>query len=214
MKSNGDEAKAAELESKLATIDRSIEDADYRAANTRADYVYVISDIGAFGEGVVKIGMTRRLDPMDRIRELSSASVPFQFDVHALFFSEDAVGLETALHHDFEARRVNRVNARKEFFRATPQEVLDRLRERNVAVVEFKVEPDAEEYRGHARDGGRRPRRLTDTHPFASRKSGCDRFMHVMVRAVFACLRNAGFRMIMRMHRHGLFDACACLPAA
>ncbi|MBT1161744.1 DUF4041 domain-containing protein [Bifidobacterium sp. SO1] len=147
MKSSGDEVKAAELETKLETIDRSIEDADYRAANTRAGYVYVISDIGAFGEGVVKIGMTRRLDPLDRIRELSSASVPFQFDVHALFFSEDAVGLETALHHDFEARRVNKVNARKEFFRVTPQEVLDRLRERNVAVVEFKVEPDAEEYR-------------------------------------------------------------------
>ena len=142
-----DTEEAERLRTKLADLDRSIEDVDHRSANERAGYVYVISNIGAFGPDVVKIGMTRRLEPMDRVRELSGASVPFKFDVHALFFSEDAVGLETRLHHAFESVRVNKVNARKEFFRCTPQQVLDRLREENVAVVEFKVEPDAEEYR-------------------------------------------------------------------
>lgn len=147
MKEIGDTAKATELESKLNDINRSIDDVDYRAANIRAGYVYVISDIGAFGERMVKIGMTRRLEPMDRIRELSDASVPFKFDVHALFFSKDAVTLETMLHHEFEAKRVNKVNARKEFFYCTPQEVLDKLKEKDVAIMEYKIEPEAEEYR-------------------------------------------------------------------
>ena len=96
---------------------------------------------------MVKIGMTRRLEPMDRIRELSDASVPFKFDVHALFFSKDAVTLETMLHHEFEAKRVNKVNTRKEFFYCTPQEVLDKLKEKDVAIMEYKIEPEAEEYR-------------------------------------------------------------------
>lgn len=147
MKEKGDLEEAAKLEAKLADIDKSINDVDYRAANIRAGYVYVISDVGAFGERMVKIGMTRRLDPMDRVRELSSAAVPFKFDVHALFFSKDAVSLETMLHHEFEDRRVNKVNARKEFYYCTPQEVLDKLKEKDVAVVEYRVEPEAEEYR-------------------------------------------------------------------
>ena len=87
-----------ELEAKLADIDEAIEQNDYRAANIRAGYVYVISNRGAFGENIVKIGLTRRLEPLDRVRELSGASVPFRFDVHALFFSEDAVTLENQLH--------------------------------------------------------------------------------------------------------------------
>ena len=94
----GDEAGAARLRDQLDDVDRAIEDVDYRAANIRAGYVYVISNIGSFGEKMVKVGMTRRLDPMDRIRELSDASVPFNFDIHALFFSKDAVGIETAMH--------------------------------------------------------------------------------------------------------------------
>ena len=147
MKEQGNQEEAAKLEARLAEIDKSINDVDYRAANMRAGYVYVISDVGAFGERMVKIGMTRRLDPMDRVRELSDASVPFKFDVHALFFSKDAVSLETMLHHEFEDRRVNKVNARKEFYYCTPQEVLDKLKEKNVAVVEYRVEPEAEEYR-------------------------------------------------------------------
>ena len=147
MKEQGNQEEAAKLEARLAEIDKSINDVDYRAANISAGYVYVISDVGAFGERMVKIGMTRRLDPMDRVRELSDASVPFKFDVHALFFSKDAVSLETMLHHEFEDRRVNKVNARKEFYYCTPQEVLDKLKEKNVAVVEYRVEPEAEEYR-------------------------------------------------------------------
>lgn len=147
MREQGDNAEVAKLEEKLAQIDKAVNDVDYRSANIRAGYVYVISDIGAFGERMVKIGMTRRLDPMDRVRELSDASVPFRFDVHALFFSKDAVSLETMLHHEFEDRRVNKVNARKEFYYVTPQEVLDKLREKDIAVVEFRVEPEAEEYR-------------------------------------------------------------------
>lgn len=147
MKEQGNLEETAKLEARLAEIDKSINDVDYRAANIRAGYVYVISDVGAFGERMVKIGMTRRLDPMDRVRELSDASVPFKFDVHALFFSKDAVSLETMLHHEFEDRRVNKVNARKEFYYCTPQEVLDKLKEKNVAVVEYRVEPEAEEYR-------------------------------------------------------------------
>lgn len=147
MRAQGDTEQVEILEKKLAQIERSVRDVDYRAANIRAGYVYVISDIGAFGERMVKIGMTRRLDPMDRVKELSDASVPFKFDVHLLFFSKDAVGLETMLHHEFEDRRVNKVNARKEFYYCTPQEVLDKLQEKEVAVVEYHVEPEAEEYR-------------------------------------------------------------------
>lgn len=147
MQEQGNQEEAAKLEARLAEIDKSINDVDYRSANIRAGYVYVISDVGAFGERMVKIGMPRRLNPMDRVRELSDASVPFKFDVHALFFSKDAVSLETMLHHEFEDRRVNKVNTRKEFYYCTPQEVLDKLKEKNVAVVEYRVEPEAEEYR-------------------------------------------------------------------
>jgi len=86
---NGDEAGAARLREQLDDVRRAIEAVDYRAANIRAGYVYVISNIGSFGERMVKVGMTRRLDPMDRIRELSDASVPFNFDVHALYFSKE-----------------------------------------------------------------------------------------------------------------------------
>jgi hypothetical protein len=119
----GDEEAAARLREQLADVDRAIEDVDYRAANIRAGYVYVISNLGAFGNQIVKIGMTRRLEPMDRVRELGDASVPFRFDVHALFFSDDAVGIESSLHKRLADRRVNRVNLRREFFYATPAEV-------------------------------------------------------------------------------------------
>lgn len=124
---NHDESALAQLDDRLAEIDRDITDVERRAANTRAGYVYVISNLGAFGEQMVKIGMTRRLDPMDRVRELGDASVPFRFDVHALIFSEDAVGLETRLHQALADRRVNRVNMRREFFYATPHEVREVL---------------------------------------------------------------------------------------
>jgi len=104
------------LVERLAAIDEAIVQNDFRAANIRAGYVYVISNQGAFGKNVVKIGLTRRLEPRERIFELGGASVPFRFDTHALFFSEDAVTLEADLHRHFADRAVNRANARKEFF--------------------------------------------------------------------------------------------------
>ena len=124
-----------------------LEGLDIRAANIRAGYVYVISNIGAFGDRMVKIGMTRRLDPMDRVRELGDASVPFGFDVHALFFSDDAVTVEADLHRRFADKRVNRVNTRREFFHASPAEVRDVLSEVAGNLLEFTEEPEAEQYR-------------------------------------------------------------------
>lgn len=143
----GDDARADELEGQLAQIDEEIAQADYRAANIRAGYIYVISNVGAFGEGVVKIGMTRRLDPMDRVKELGDASVPFAFDVHALFFSDDAVTVEATLHREFSTQRLNQVNTRKEFFRVTPAEVLEALQKQRVSVLEFRTDAEAEDYR-------------------------------------------------------------------
>lgn len=143
----GDEAGAARLRDHLNDVERAIEDVDYRAANIRAGYVYVISNIGSFGERMVKVGMTRRLDPMDRIRELSDASVPFNFDIHALFFSKDAVGIETTMHERMADLRVNIVNRRREFFRATPLEVKTHLAELAGELLQFQDIPEALEYR-------------------------------------------------------------------
>lgn len=134
------------LESKLAAIDEAIAQNDYRIANIRAGYVYVISNRGAFGANVVKIGLTRRLDPIDRVNELGGASVPFRFDVHTLFFSEDAVSLESELHKHFAQRALNRANSRKEFFFATPAEVREVLRDKVGSLLEFNEQADAAEY--------------------------------------------------------------------
>jgi len=139
-------ASDAELEAKLAALDDAIAQNDYRAANIRAGYVYVISNRGAFGRWVVKIGLTRRLEPQDRISELSGASVPFPFDVHALFFSEDAVTLESELHQHFAAHAVNLANSRKEFFFATPAEVRAVLVDKVGSLLEFAEEPEATEF--------------------------------------------------------------------
>ena len=111
LRESGDEAGIATLAEKIGVLDEAIAHNDYRRANIRAGYVYVISNEGAFGPNMVKIGLTRRLDPMDRVRELGDASVPFPFSVHALFFSEDAVTLENELHGTFAVNRVNHVNA-------------------------------------------------------------------------------------------------------
>ena len=135
-----------ELERKLAELDEAIAQNDYRAANIRAGYVYVISNRGAFGDNVVKIGLTRRLEPLDRVNELGDASVPFRFDVHALFFSEDAVTLETELHQHFAARRLNHANLRKEFFFASPSEVRAVLMSKVGNLLEFVEEPESTEY--------------------------------------------------------------------
>ena len=128
-------------------MEKALKDVDYRAANERAGYVYVISNIGAFGEGVYKIGMTRRLEPKDRIDELGGASVPFRFDIHALIFSDDAPKLETALHNAFADKRVNMVNGRKEFFHVSLKEIEQVVRENYDKTVDFKYLPDAEQYR-------------------------------------------------------------------
>jgi len=143
----GDEKAAARLREQLEEVDKAIADMDYRAANVRAGYVYLISNIGSFGEKMVKLGLTRRLNPMDRIRELSDASVPFNFDIHALFFSKDAVGIETAMHQRLSHVRVNLVNRRREFFRATPAEVKAHLSELAGELLEFQEEAEALEYR-------------------------------------------------------------------
>jgi hypothetical protein len=136
-----------EMEAKIAAIDKRIAENDYRTANIRAGYVYVISNIGSFGAGIVKIGMTRRLDPMDRVRELGDASVPFGFDVHALFFADDAVGVETQLHQRFAETRVNRINLRREYFYTTPGEVKVALAEIAGNLLEFNEHVEAEQYR-------------------------------------------------------------------
>lgn len=140
-------AKKSELENQLTDIDKAIKDIDYREANQRAGYVYVISNIGAFGENVFKIGMTRRLDPQDRVDELGDASVPFNFDVHAMIFSDDAPALEAALHKAFEDRKLNMVNTRREFFNVTLDEIKEVVKKNFDKTVEFIDVPDAEQFR-------------------------------------------------------------------
>lgn len=147
VKESGDSAEIAKLEAKLQDIENGLNDVEQRNANIRAGYVYVISNLGAFGPNMVKIGMTRRLEPMDRVRELGDASVPFGFDVHALFFSEDAVGVEAELHRRFADKRVNRINVRREFSYATPLEVKKELAGIAGNLLEFVDEPEAEQYR-------------------------------------------------------------------
>ena len=139
--------KKSELENQLNDIDKAIKDIDYREANQRAGYVYIISNIGAFGENVYKIGMTRRLDPQDRVDELGDASVPFNFDVHAMIFSDDAPALEAALHKAFEDRKLNMVNTRREFFNVTLDEIKEVVKKNFDKTVEFIDVPDAEQFR-------------------------------------------------------------------
>lgn len=144
---DADPGAREELQERLLVIDQSIKGVEEREANIRAGYVYVISNRGAFGEHVVKVGLTRRLDPMDRIRELGDASVPFKFDVHAMIFSEDAVTLETKLHQKLENKRVNLVNQRREFFYATPAEVRQVLEELGGEfLLEYNELPEALEW--------------------------------------------------------------------
>ncbi|WP_456506168.1 GIY-YIG nuclease family protein [Arthrobacter sp. UYCu723] len=147
LEAKGDKAGIARVEEQILSLEAELKEIDFRAANIRAGYVYVISNIGAFGPDVVKIGLTRRLDPLDRIRELSSAAVPYRYDVHALFFSTDAVSIEGMLHNHFNGFRVNRVNRRKEFFRVSPEDVLRVLRKHDVELIDWVNEPTAEEYK-------------------------------------------------------------------
>lgn len=139
--------KIAEIENQMTEIDKNLSDIDYREANQRAGYVYVISNIGSFGTDIYKIGMTRRLDPTERVDELGDASVPFNFDIHAMIFSDDAPKLETALHHAFEDKKLNMINTRREFFHVSLDEIERVVKENFDGTVEFVKIPDAEQYR-------------------------------------------------------------------
>lgn len=139
--------KIKECEEKLSELETVKSDVLNREKNTRAGFVYIISNIGSFGENIFKIGMTRRLEPMDRIKELSSASVPFEFDVHALIFSDDAPNLESILHNTFREYEVNKVNHRKEFFSIPLEKIEKVVTEHHNATVQWTYDDAAEEYR-------------------------------------------------------------------
>lgn len=135
------------LQVHLEEINKNLTDIDYREANKRAGYVYIISNIGSFGENIYKIGMTRRLDPQERVDELGDASVPFKFDVHAMIFSDDAPKLEAALHNAFASKKLNMVNPRREFFHVTLEEIEEVVKKNFDKSVEFTRIADAEQYR-------------------------------------------------------------------
>lgn len=141
------EQQIIDLNVKVNEREEEKKELDYRTAHASAGYVYIISNIGAFGDDVVKIGVTRRIDPLERINELSSASVPFKFDVHALIFSYDAYKLETELHQYFDSYRINKVNNRKEFFKVPISKIEEKLSEYGELTIDFKANVDAEEYR-------------------------------------------------------------------
>lgn len=133
------------LEEQLAQAHAKSERAKAMAEKNQSGFVYVISNVGSFGDDIVKIGLTRRLDPADRVRELGDASVPFLFDTHAMIYSETAPALEKSLHEEFAQRRVNAANMRKEFFRVTLKEVR-RAVEHLAPDAEFHTDIDAQEY--------------------------------------------------------------------
>ena len=139
--------KKQQLESKIGDTLKAIDDVDYREANRKAGYVYIISNIGAFGENIYKIGMTRRLDPQERVDELGDASVPFNFDIHAMIFTEDAPKLEASLHSAFEKKKLNKINTRREFFNVSLEEIKNEVRKNFDKTVEWIDVPEAEQYR-------------------------------------------------------------------
>ncbi|MBA6251005.1 DUF4041 domain-containing protein [Colwellia sp. MB3u-55] len=141
------EAQLADLEGKLEEAEERGQRAMSMAQQTRRGHVYVISNIGSFGEDVFKIGMTRRLEPLDRVKELGDASVPFSFDVHAMLYSEDAPSLEKELHRRFNRESVNKVNPRKEFFRTSLAEIKQMVEQQGVTEVHWTMKADATEYR-------------------------------------------------------------------
>ncbi|MFY8299827.1 DUF4041 domain-containing protein [Pseudoalteromonas sp. SS15] len=141
------EAQLAELEGKLHEAEERGQRALSMAQQTRRGHVYIISNIGSFGENVFKIGMTRRLEPLDRVKELGDASVPFSFDVHAMIYSEDAPSLEKDLHRRFERESVNKINPRKEFFKTTLAEIKQTVEKHNLSDVHWTMKAEATEYR-------------------------------------------------------------------
>lgn len=157
------------LEAALAEAASERERALSMAQQTRAGHVYVISNIGSFGEDVFKIGMTRRLEPVERVQELGDASVPFGFDVHAMVYTDDAPGLERMLQSALDRYRVNRVNSRKEFFRV-PIEIVKQVVEERAPDAVFVDAAEAQDYRlSLAASGalGRPPERITAEFPAA-----------------------------------------------
>ncbi|CZF83239.1 DUF4041 domain-containing protein [Grimontia marina] len=140
------EQRIAILEQQLAEAEAKEERAKSMAEQTRRGHVYVISNIGSFGEDVYKIGLTRRLEPMDRVKELGDASVPFPFDVHAMIYTDDAPALETALHREFNSKRVNAVNLRKEFFNVDLASIQEAVEKIAGIEAEFKMTALAEDY--------------------------------------------------------------------
>lgn len=139
--------KLGEIKAQYGELEKEEKVIDYREQNAKAGYVYIISNIGAFGENVYKIGMTRRLEPMDRIDELGDASVPFSFDVHGMIFSDNAPALEAKLHEHFRAGRINKLNDRKEFYRADIFEIEKVVKENYNNVVDIIKEAPAEQFR-------------------------------------------------------------------
>ena len=136
----------ARLEDALKQAQERRERALSMAQQTKCGYVYIISNIGSFGDGVYKIGMTRRVEPMERVAELGDASVPFPFDVHAMIYTEDAPGLEASLHRTFDDRKVNAVNGRKEFFRVPLLEIKQQVEQYGIA-CDWVDKPSASQYR-------------------------------------------------------------------
>lgn len=140
-----DENRIAELEAALAEAHGASVRARAMAEMTKSGYVYIISNIGSFGEDIVKIGLTRRLNPDDRVKELGDASVPFGFDTHAIIYSDEAPALESALHKEFADRRVNTSNLRKEFFRVGLGDVEEAVK-RLAPTANFFSDREAQEW--------------------------------------------------------------------
>lgn len=139
-------ARIEELERQLAEAEAKEQRAKSMAEMTRRGHVYIISNIGSFGRDIYKIGLTRRLDPMERVKELGDASVPFPFDVHAMVYVDDAPALESALHREFNSRRVNLVNTRKEFFKVSLNQIKEAVGRIAGTDAEFRTTLSAEEY--------------------------------------------------------------------
>ena len=135
------------LRNEINAFNDEKEDLDYRLQNTGAGYVYIISNIGSFGENIYKIGVTRRLDPYERIYELSNASIPFKFDVHAMIFSKQTFDLETELHKHFDTKRVNKINNRKEFFNISLEDIKEVLNQHKELTFDYNPLAEALEYK-------------------------------------------------------------------
>ncbi len=139
-------AEVEQLKQQLAEAEAKSQRAIAQAQLTKAGHIYVVSNIGSFGEGIFKVGMTRRLEPYDRVKELGDASVPFPFDIHMMVSSEDAPALEIAIHRTLHELRVNKVNPRKEFFR-TPFEAILKVVQEHEGEIEYTADAEALEYR-------------------------------------------------------------------